>query len=183
VQVASAVARAASLLVGGPLDPTALVVRSVSLSASISPAGRARHRGFDLVASHSATEQTSGLAVVSGSRIVLAEDDRGIRELLRNVLREAGYTVLSVDNGAAALDAVIHAPPSLLITDVRMPLMDGWTLILHVRQHGLSLPILVLTGDPDDPLALQVNGVDAYVEKPFDWDSFLDVVHRLVTEP
>ncbi|MGA1075346.1 MAG: response regulator, partial [Ilumatobacteraceae bacterium] len=78
-------------------------------------------------------------------RILIAEDDRAVRDSLQRALRLEGYDVESVTNGAEALTAVGDLAPDLLLLDVSMPIVDGLTVARVLRAEGQQVPILMLT--------------------------------------
>ncbi|WP_254452709.1 response regulator [Roseicella sp. DB1501] len=95
---------------------------------------------------------------MSGSlRVLMAEDEVLAAEVLAEGLSEAGFTVLTAPDGQAALElAAAGAAFDLLLTDLRMPRMDGRELIARLRSERPDLPVVVMTGfpPPDGPAAL-----------------------------
>src|SRR3977135_1185884 len=81
----------------------------------------------------------------AGARVLLAEDDRGVRESLVRALRFEGYDVLGVPDGARALEAAEQDEPDVVVLDVMMPMVDGLTVCRRLRERYRSLPILLLT--------------------------------------
>lgn len=101
--------------------------------------------------------------------ILLAEDERKLRELVRSYLEGAGFTVLSTGSGAEALSLVSSASPDLLILDLGLPDVSGETVAREIRQSGGGPPILMLTAksaEEDRVRGLEL-GADDYVTKPF----------------
>lgn len=104
---------------------------------------------------------------LTGAQVLLAEDDAAVREMIQVVLERAGVAVIGCRDGLAALDAADHNVFDALITDVKMPRMDGPTLAAELRMRRPELPILFITGfaDVDRPDSV----ADAVVlNKPFD---------------
>src|SRR5580698_6387207 len=102
------------------------------------------------------------------STILLVEDERKLRELVRSYLEQAGFTVLSTDSGAEALALAASAAPDLLVLDLGLPDVAGETVARELRASG-STPILMLTaksGEEDRVRGLEL-GADDYVTKPF----------------
>jgi two-component system, OmpR family, response regulator ChvI len=100
--------------------------------------------------------------------IAVVDDDADILTLVKEVLAEEGHDVLLYDNGRTALDAFEVNSPDLIISDIRMPHMDGVELLRRVRQKS-AVPIIFLTGrlnEVDELLGLRV-GADDYIRKPF----------------
>jgi two-component system, OmpR family, response regulator MprA len=106
--------------------------------------------------------------------VVLAEDDRAVREALVRALTLEGHRVDAVTDGAAALDLLRpgsgSADPDVVILDVSMPAVDGLTVCRVLRAEGSRVPILMLTArtEPSDRIAGLDAGADDYVPKPFD---------------
>jgi two-component system response regulator MprA len=108
----------------------------------------------------------------TGARVLVAEDDRSVRESLVRALRLEGYDVEAVADGEQALAAYEVAEPAVLVLDVMMPNMDGLTVCRRLRARGEAVPILMLTARHE--VADRVSGLDAgaddYVVKPFALD-------------
>lgn len=100
--------------------------------------------------------------------ILIAEDDRDIRDLLRLYLEGEGYRVLEAENGAQALILAREQTPDMAILDVMMPEMNGFELTRALRRYS-EIPILILSArsqDNDKILGLNL-GADDYIAKPF----------------
>ena len=104
-------------------------------------------------------------------RILVADDDPWILRMVANVLGKRGYQVEVAADGEDALEKAIARTPDLLITDVMMPKMDGWTLVkaLRARPEMAFLPVVFLTGlsSDDDRIRGFRLGADDYMAKPF----------------
>ena len=114
-------------------------------------------------------------------RILVVEDDPGTGELVRQALEANGYRVEIATDGEAALKRVRDERPSLVILDVMLPGLDGFTVVERLKAVGSdsgSVPILMLT-IMDEPERAARLGVDAYLRKPFDTDDLLRRVRRL----
>ena len=100
--------------------------------------------------------------------ILLVEDERKLRDLVRSYLERAGFTVLSTDSGAEALSLAASATPDLLVLDLGLPDVSGETVAREVRAAG-HVPILMLTAksSEEDRVAGLELGADDYVTKPF----------------
>jgi DNA-binding response OmpR family regulator len=100
--------------------------------------------------------------------ILLVEDERKLRDLVRSYLERAGYTVLSTSSGAEALSLAESASPDLVVLDLGLPDVSGETVAREVREAG-TIPILMLTAkssEEDRVRGLEL-GADDYVTKPF----------------
>ena len=105
-------------------------------------------------------------------RVLVAEDDRSVRESLIRALRLEGYDVTAVTDGEQALAAVETDPPDLLVLDIMMPNVDGLTVCRRLRARGVSTPILMLTArhEVSDRVTGLDAGADDYLVKPFALD-------------
>ncbi|HZV60974.1 MAG TPA: response regulator [Methylophilaceae bacterium] len=102
--------------------------------------------------------------------ILLVDDDPDILKLMAMRLRAAGYDVISVSNGEAALAHIALNSPNLVITDLRMPGMDGLTLFNAIRATRPLLPVIIVTAHGSEAEALNAlqRGVFDFLSKPFD---------------
>ena len=109
------------------------------------------------------------LSDAGGAKVLIAEDDRAVRESLVRALRYEGYDVLAVADGALALESVADTPPDVAILDVSMPYVDGFTVCRRLRERFRELPILMLTARHEiaDRVAGLDAGADDYLVKPF----------------
>ena len=107
---------------------------------------------------------------VERSLILLADDDPSIADTLAPFLERAGYHVLTVSDGAAALEKVHSHRPALVILDVLMPRMDGREVLRRIRRENLWLPAILLTqvGESSERALALEEGADDYLNKPFD---------------
>ena len=101
-------------------------------------------------------------------KILIAEDDRELRQLFEHVLVKNGYSVRGVSNGQEALDAMDEEYFNLIISDVMMPVMDGYTLVRSLREAGDTTPVLMITAKDafDDMRMGFLSGTDDYMVKP-----------------
>lgn len=117
-----------------------------------------------------------------GARLVIAEDDRAVRESVTRALQLEGFEVEAVNDGVAALEAASRDGVDLLLLDLGMPNMDGLTVCRRLRSVGSRLPILVLTARTE--VSDRVSGLDAgaddYLPKPFSLDELLARVRALL---
>lgn len=101
-------------------------------------------------------------------KILIAEDDRELRQLFQHVLTKNGYTAVGVSNGEEALAAMDTSYYDLIISDIMMPKLDGYELVRSLREAGNSIPVLMITAkDAFDDMRLGfVSGSDDYMVKP-----------------
>ena len=115
-------------------------------------------------------------------KILIAEDDRELRQLFSHVLSRYGYTVVGVANGQEALDAMDTDFYDMIISDIMMPVMDGYELVRQLRDVGNMTPILMITAKDafeDMRLGFQ-SGVDDYMVKPINVNEMVLRVQALL---
>lgn len=116
-------------------------------------------------------------------RVLVAEDDPSVRDLICEVLRIAGHAPHSVPNAQEAFRLLLRQRFSLLITDVTMPGTSGLVLAREVRSRGLLLPILILSGSHEPGLlenvVLDLGSAD-FLLKPFDLAEMRDAIGQLL---
>jgi CheY-like chemotaxis protein len=101
-------------------------------------------------------------------RVLVIDDDLATCEVLRDALGDE-YAVATVPHGAAALELTKHHHPAVILLDLRMPIMDGWSFVEQFRRHPDGATRIVLfSGVPDLASEAKRVGADGYVEKPFD---------------
>lgn len=105
-------------------------------------------------------------------RLVVVDDDRALREVLRRTLTLAGYQVALAESGAEALAQALDAEPDAIVLDIGLPDIDGLEVCRQLRAEGNRVPVLMLTAR--DAVADRIDGLDAgaddYLIKPFDVD-------------
>ena len=101
-------------------------------------------------------------------RILIAEDDTELRQLFTHVLNKNGYDVTGVDNGKKALDALMNDYYDLIISDIMMPVMDGYELVRNLREINKTVPVMMITAKEayDDMRMGFLSGSDDYMVKP-----------------
>lgn len=114
--------------------------------------------------------------------ILVVEDDAGTRKLLCALLKSDGYNMLSAQDGAEALEVLDKNHVDLLVIDVMMPRMDGYTLTEQLRGGGSTLPMLMLSAKDGaaDVRHGFVVGIDDYMKKPFDVEELLLRIRALL---
>lgn len=118
-------------------------------------------------------------------RILVIDDDEGVRAALEIMLEEAGLDVLMAHDGTQGLDLFLAHPVDLVITDMLMPLKTGNEMIAEMRRKNPRVPIIAMSGGS---LAAKSNlltmareaGADRFIEKPFDFDDLDALVRDLL---
>ncbi len=119
---------------------------------------------------------------MSRGRVLLVDDEDELRELAREWLSLSGFAVEAAADGASALRLLKPAKFDALVTDIRMPGMDGMALLRAAREVDPSLPAILLTGHGDVALAVEAMraGAHDFLEKPYDADHLVAVIDRAV---
>jgi two-component system response regulator MprA len=122
---------------------------------------------------------------VSGDtpRILVVEDEAGIRETIVEILMEEGYSVTVAADGVEALTAVAAAAPDAILLDLMLPRLDGFGVAAELQQRGLrpGIPIVVATADGHAREKATRIGAEAWLAKPFTIDALLAAVAQALT--
>ncbi|HEY8807824.1 MAG TPA: response regulator [Candidatus Limnocylindria bacterium] len=109
-------------------------------------------------------------------RILVIDDDEALCDTIRESLRE-DYAIASAPQGAAALDLVKAHEPALILVDLRMPIMDGWSFVEQYRRvAALPAALVVMSAAPDIASIATQLGADGHLKKPFDLDALYTCV-------
>jgi DNA-binding response OmpR family regulator len=118
------------------------------------------------------------------ARILIAEDNAEIRALVSSILSEEGHKVTVAQNGQQALDMMMQDAPDLLVLDIMMPQVDGYTVLKELKASGIrdAVKILVLTAktSESDWVRGYKLGADSYITKPFDIDELTSQIDQLL---
>jgi len=117
------------------------------------------------------------------ARVLLADDDRGIRESLGKLLRKSGYDVTFAAHGGHVLELVFNHDFDVVLLDLNMPEMDGWETLNHIQNFKPGLPVIVITAQPNQLDWTRASGARVLMEKPLDLPLLLETVHELHTQP
>ena len=119
------------------------------------------------------------------ARILIAEDNAEIRTLVSSILVEEGHKVGVAQNGQQALDMMTDDPPDVLVLDIMMPQMDGYTVLKELKSSGIkeTMKILILTAktSESDWVRGYKLGADSYLTKPFDTDELINGIEDLLS--
>lgn len=117
-------------------------------------------------------------------KILVVEDEKNIRETLVDILQIKGFEVHEADNGQVGLEKVKSVLPDLIISDIMMPVMDGFEMIKIIRKDDQvsHIPILVLSAKAElEDVQKGFNiGIDDYLLKPFDMSSAMHAIESLI---
>ena len=116
------------------------------------------------------------------AKILIVEDEAGIRDLLEELLFMEGYRITAVDNGSDGVSRFSEESHDLVFIDLRMPGMSGWEVAKAIKNHNSRTPVVMVTGWDTETLRSELNdtGVDRVLQKPFDMDVVLDLVSELL---
>ena len=117
---------------------------------------------------------------LDGVKVLIADDEQPIRELLRDILEPEGAQIRMARSGMEALKLIDAEEPDVAVFDVRMPAPDGLALLVQLRQKGLDFPVLIITAQDSSTVTIEAmqRGAYDYLAKPFDPDEVLAVVGR-----
>jgi two-component system response regulator FixJ len=112
------------------------------------------------------------------------DDDQAVRESLTFLLKTTGLAVRTYENATAFLQDDPKGKAGCIVTDVRMPDISGIDLLLRLRELNVTLPVIVITGHGDVPLAVEAmkSGALDFLEKPFDDDALLNAVNAALRD-
>ncbi len=115
----------------------------------------------------------------------VVEDDEPMRDSLVELLEEAGYRARAYASGEELLARGTAAEPGCVVSDVRMPGIDGLTLLRRLRADGCGLPLILITGHGDVPMAVNAMRAGAFdfLEKPFEPDALLGAIAMALRVP
>ncbi len=117
--------------------------------------------------------------------ILIAEDDEGVRRLIRYSLEEAGYGVFEAANGTEALQTARTTPLDLVITDILMPDTDGLETIIHLRKRAPAVKVIAISGEENALFLADARelGAARVLAKPFKPADLLALVHDVLSQP
>jgi len=114
----------------------------------------------------------------AGSRVLVVDDDPSILDTVSAILSGEGYSVMSAGGGSEALALVRSWHPTLVLLDMRMPVMDGWAVARALREAGSRVPIVVMTAAESARRWADEIGAAGHLAKPFELLELLDCVER-----
>ncbi|MFN2484068.1 MAG: response regulator [Candidatus Limnocylindria bacterium] len=113
-----------------------------------------------------------------GAPVLVVDDDPMIRSSISDILHLQGYPVATASNGAEALALVEQSIPSLVLLDMRMPVLDGWGFAGALSQRRIEVPIVVVTAAQDAEDWAREVAAEGFLAKPFELTDLLEVVER-----
>jgi two-component system response regulator FixJ len=115
--------------------------------------------------------------------IYVVDDDDAMRDSLDFLLAAAGFSVKVFESASSFLEVLARVQAGCLITDIRMPGMDGLDLLKHVKRERPLLAVIMMTGHGDVPLAVEAMklGANDFIEKPFEDQRLVDIIRAAMT--
>lgn len=119
------------------------------------------------------------------AKILVIDDEQSIRHLLDTLLSRKGYDVVLADGGRKGLELIRREHPDVVVLDLKMPEMDGVTVLQQIRRLNPDQPVIILTGaaTPEREQQVRALGVTEFVEKEFSLHRLGDALKRLLTIP
>ncbi len=129
-------------------------------------------------------------AMVSGrstkGRVLVVDDEPDVRKIVKMILTKAGYDVLEAEDGEKGIELIKENPllVNVIISDIRMPKIDGIGVINYFRHNWPHTPVIVLTGFPDMKMAIELLqiGVVDYLVKPIDNEKLMNAVAKALAQ-
>ena len=136
-------------------------------------------RGDDRASSSSGTGKSGERA---GARVLVVDDDSSILDTVTSILTAEGFQVMAANGGQQALELLSSWHPTLVLLDMRMPIMDGWAVAEAMRDAGSRVPIVVMTAAESAKKWADEIGAAGHLAKPFLLDELIDCVERVSRE-
>lgn len=117
-------------------------------------------------------------------KILVVDDEEGARDLFKTILTDEGYDVSLATGGEEALGLFKSNPYNLVITDIKMPVMDGLQLLQEIRKMGSKTEVIMVTayGEVESYLKAMSLGAAEYINKPIRIKELKRIVHKVLTE-
>jgi CheY-like chemotaxis protein len=136
--------------------------------------------------SRNAVESEENMSTERPPSVLIVDDDAGLRETLRHMVASVGYDVACVEGAPAAIATVGKHAPDIIITDIYMPAGDGFELLNWLRNEGMAIPVIAMsgsssgTGEYDQLSVAQHLGAAAVLDKPFRQSKLVETIDRVL---
>ena len=117
------------------------------------------------------------------NRILLVDDDPGVRRMLQRVLEEENYVVVPAASGAEGLELASATTPDVVLLDLNLPAQNGWDTFERLTSGNPLLAVIIITGRPNQLFPALASGAGALMEKPLDLPKLLRTIRELLAEP
>ena len=120
--------------------------------------------------------------------VLIVDDDAGLRDTLRHMVASVGYRVDCAEDARAAIESVGKHAPDIIITDIYMPAGDGFELLNWLRNHGMTIPVIAMSGSSSssgeyDQLSVAEHlGAAAVIDKPFRQSKLVETIDRVLAK-
>jgi len=112
------------------------------------------------------------------ARVLVVDDDPSILDTVTSILENEGHQVMAASGGEEALSMVRAWHPTIVLLDMRMPIMDGWAVAKSMRESGARVPIVVMTAAENARRWADEIGAAGHLDKPFGLDDLIAIVER-----
>jgi excisionase family DNA binding protein len=152
------------------------------LPAFYTPGGHRRFRRSDLDAFLARSRVAPATRRPGAARVLVVDDDPGLREFIRVNLEAEGYSVREAASAGEGLSALDEEPPDVILLDVLMPRMDGWEMLRRVQErHGVdAIQVIMYSGEFEHTGTVREGGAHAFIGKPFDPAKLLAATKQLL---
>jgi CheY-like chemotaxis protein len=116
-------------------------------------------------------------------RVLIIDDDASVRESIQKVLKGAGYEVTTAADGEEAVTRFVPERIDLVLLDLNLPFRSGWEVFERLTAQHPTIPLIIITGMPNQYRTALAAGVDALMEKPIDAPALLRTMDELLAEP
>ena len=119
-----------------------------------------------------------------GTKILIADDSATVRHLILKFLDGEGYDVVTTSDSANVVDLIQEINPDLVISDIMMPGMDGYTFVRHIRKENPkeSLPVIIMSTKSKESMEdlFLSYGISGYLQKPFDKEQLISMIKTVL---
>lgn len=117
---------------------------------------------------------------MSQKKILIVDDDKNICEVLSDILAEVGYLIKTASNGKEALEKIRQEPFNLVITDIKMPIMDGMSLLQEIERTHKDIEVILITsyGNQGQQVEATRLGAYEYLNKPLNLDQLKEIIEQ-----
>ncbi len=117
-------------------------------------------------------------------RILVLDDEQAILEVLAKYLRKQNFEPFITSSWTEAIEQISNNPPDLILLDIKMPTIQGDTVLEYIRQYSKTLPVIIISGflDPEKMTALRELGANGFVPKPFDLDKLHSIIKMAIKD-
>ena len=115
-------------------------------------------------------------------QVMVVDADAALRESLAEILRDEGHGVVAAHNGRHALELLADAePPSVIVLDLMMPVMDGWAVLWTLHDRPVHPPVIVMSARPENTAGHRPLGAIRYLQKPFRLEDVVSSVEEVLS--